>query len=133
MRQKLTLGILIIFMLAACAGWQTIQARTETMVISYETIGTLAFPTVRAYIAQREENGTLKGPTLLDAKKKYNEAVDKFIQAGNVMKSFITTPKGAPTPNLPFLLRSAALLLADITGGNVQGQTLTLPSIGGPK
>ncbi len=133
MKRKLILGFIFIFMLSACGGTQTIQNRTETMVISYETIGTLAFPTVRAYIQQREANGSLVGDKLVLAKAQYNQAVDKFVEAGDLVKNYISFPKTTPIANLPLLLRSVAILLADLSGGSVQGNTLTVPVAGGSK
>ncbi len=132
-RVYLAITLILIVALGACAGTQTIQNRTETIVISYESIGTLAFPTVRAYIEQREANKSLSGDALVSAKKTYNDAVDKFDQAGNLIKSYVSAPKTTPIAQLPVLLRSVAVLLANLSGGSVQGNTLIIPSTGGTK
>lgn len=133
MKQKLLFGILVVaFLVSGCAWFQTIQARTETMVISYESIGTIAFPTVLAYLQERENNGSLAGDALIKAKSTYAEAKKQYIKAGDAMISIV---QGTGTPLTPAaisgLLRQVAIMLADLSAGNVSGNTLTVGKSGG--
>jgi hypothetical protein len=135
MKRKLLFGILIMaFLATGCAWFQTIQARTETMVISYESIGTIAFPTVLAYLQERERNGSLAGNALVKTKAAYAEAKAQYIKAGDAMISIV---QGSGTPITPAaiagLLRQVAVMLADLSAGNVSGNTLTVGKAGGGK
>ncbi len=115
--------------ITGCAIWQKQGGKTETIVISYETLATVAFPTVLVYLQQREANGSLAGDSLVNAKKKYAEARRLAIQAGDMLKAGI----GGQTPNfalVPSLLRQAAIILADLSGGKVLGNELTIPKGG---
>lgn len=125
------LPILFCFALTACAGLQTVQSRTETIVISYESIATIGFPTVLAYLRQREANGSLAGQELADAKAKYALARQTFIQAGDVLKQYIQGQDPNLLASFPLLLRQVATMLADLGGGSVQGNNLTVPAAGG--
>jgi hypothetical protein len=138
MKRKLLFGILILaFLVTGCAWFQTIQARTETMVISYETIGTIAFPTVLAYLQEREKNGSLAGDSLLKAKATYKTAKQKYLDAGDIMINIVNgTVKPVGISNIALLLREAAIMLADLSakdGGKVDGNMLTVPKTGGVK
>lgn len=131
MKRAFAVPILFLFLLA-CAGMQTVQQRTEIMVISFETVGTLAFPTAKAFILQKEVNASWDAAMVNKAKKTYNLAADKFAQVVDAVKGSVA---GTATPltNLPFLLTEIAKLLADATGGSVNttANTLTLPRAGG--
>jgi hypothetical protein len=120
------------FLVASCAGFQTIQQRTEVMVISFETVGTLAFPTAKAFITQKIANGSWDAPTALKAKQTYNLAAVKFGQVVDAVKASVSGT-ASPLTNLPALLTEIAKLLADATGGavNASANTLTLPKVGG--
>jgi len=137
MRKAFIGSLALIWLLVSCAGMQTIQGRTETMVISYESIGTIGFPSVLAYLQQREKNGSLIGDALIKAKADYGLARSKFIKAGDATISIV---QGTGTPVTPstiaLLLREVAIILADLSapaGGQVKGNTLTVPVTGGIK
>jgi hypothetical protein len=124
---------LILGLMVGCAAWQTAQGRTETIVISYESVGMVAFPTVLAYLQQREINGSLSGDALANAKRSYASARTKYIEVGNLI---ITYVQGSGQPGnimsqVSVLLRQIAVILADLSGGSVQGNLLTIPSVGG--
>ena len=125
MKRKSALLVLLTF-LASCAWLQTPQGKTETIVISYETIATVAFPTVLAYLQQREKNGSLSGDGLKSAKNRYAEARTLAIQAGDVLKKGIAG-QTVDVTLVPSLLRQAAVILADLSGGVVAGNSLTIP------
>lgn len=132
MKRKLVSIIMLMVFLAGCAWFQNAKGKTETIVISYETLATVAFPTVLVYLQQREKNGSLAGDALTNAKKKYAEARKLAIQAGDMLKAGI----GGQPANfalVPSLLRQAAIILADLNGGKVAGNELTLPVSGGAK
>ena len=125
MKRKLALTVMLVFM-ASCAWLQSPAGKTETVVISYETIATVAFPTVLVYLQQREKNGSLSGDALASAKNRYAEARALIIKAGDILKNGI----GGQTIDaslVPSLLRQAAVILADLSGGNVSGNNLTIP------
>ncbi len=134
MKKKVSLILVIMMlMLSSCAilGINISKGKTETIIISYETLATVAFPTVLAYLQQREANGSLSGPGLINAKKKYAEARKLAIQAGDMLKAGI----GGQPANfalVPSLLRQAAIILADLSGGKISGNELTVPK-GDPK
>ena len=125
MKRKSALLVLLTF-LASCAWLQTPQGKTETIVISYETIETVAFPTVLAYLQGREKNGSLSGDGLTSAKNRYAEARTLAIQAGDVLKKGIAG-QTVDVTLVPSLLRQAAVILADLSGGVVAGNSLTIP------
>lgn len=130
MKRKLAIIFVLIAFLTSCAWFQG-AGKMETIVISYETLATVAFPTVLIYLQQRQANGSLSGPALDNAKKKYAEARKLAIQAGDMLKAGI----GGQPANfalVPSMLRQAAIILADLSGGKVQGNELTIPK-GGPK
>lgn len=132
MKRKIVGVMVLMVFLVSCAWFQTAKGKTETIVISYETMATVAFPTVFAYLQQREANGLLSGDALVGAKKKYNWARDLTIQAGDLLKAGI----GGQPANfalVPSLLRQAARILADLSGGKVSGNELTIPVVGGAK
>lgn len=135
MKRRLNLFIVFFMVgvfLAGCAGMQTIQGRTETMVISYESIGTIAFPTVLAYLQEREKNGTLAGDQLVRSKEVYKKAKESYILAGDSMIKVVEGTGGAITPaTIASLLRQVAIALADLSGGKVSGNTLTVGKAGG--
>jgi hypothetical protein len=137
MRRSLKfIGVALILaaFLAGCAGWQTAKGRTETMVISYESIGLIAFPTVLAYVQEREKNGTLAGDALIRSKAVYAQAKKSYIMAGDQMISTVQgTGGGIPPATIAALLRQVAIALADLSGGKVEGQTLTVGKAGGAK
>ena len=115
-----------------CASWQTIQGRTETMVISYESIGLIAFPTVLAYCQEREKNGTLAGDALVRSKAVYAEAKKSYVLAGDSMIAIVQGTGGGVTPaTIAALLRQVAIALANLSGGKVEGTTLTVGKAGG--
>ncbi len=131
MKRRFVSVIILMAFLTSCAFFQSAKGKTETIVISYETLATVAFPTVLAYLQQREANGSLAGDSLINAKKKYAEARKLAIQAGDMLKAGI----GGQPANfvlVPSLLRQAAIILADLSGGKVKGNELTIPK-GGPK
>ncbi len=132
MKRKLFSVIILMAFLTSCAWMQTAKGKTETIVISYETLATVAFPTVLVYLQQREKNGSLAGTTLINAKKKYADARRMAIQAGDMLKAGI----GGQSANfalVPSLLRQTAIILADLSGGTVSGNDLTIPAVGGIK
>ncbi len=132
MKRKLISIIVLMVFLAGCAWFQSAKGKTETIVISYETLATIAFPTVLVYLQQREKNGSLAGDALINAKRKYAEARRLAIQAGDMLKAGI----GGQPANfalVPSLLRQAAIILADLSGGKVSGDDLTIPAVGGVK
>jgi hypothetical protein len=131
-KKTVVLSILLCFALTACAGTQTIQTQTETMVVTVETIGTLAFPMAKAFILQKEANGSWDATTAAQAKKYYNRAADDFIKVIDAVKASISG-KSTPLTNLPVLLTGIAQLLANATGGTIDrnANTLTLPKAGG--
>ncbi len=132
MKRKLVSVIILMAFLAGCAWFQSAKGKTETIIISYETLATVAFPTVLVYLQQREKNGSLSGDSLTNAKKKYAEARKLAIQAGDMLKAGI----GGQSANfalVPSLLRQAAIILADLSGGSVSGNDLTIPVVGGEK
>ncbi len=129
MKRKLVSVIILMVFLTSCAWFQGAK-KTETIVISYETLATVAFPTVLVYLQQREKNVSLAGDALTNAKKKYAEARRLAIQAGDMLKAGI----GGQPANfalVPSLLRQAAIILADLSGGKVSGNELTIPVVGG--
>ena len=131
MKRKLAVLVILMIFVASCAWLQQPGNKTETIVISYETLATVAFPTILVYLQQREKNGSLAGDSLATAKKRYAEARGYAIQAGDILKAGI----GGQTTNLamvPVLLRQAAIILADLSAGQVSGNNLTLPT-GGQK
>ncbi len=130
MKKKCSIMFFLMMFLVSCALFQGAK-KTETIVISYETIATIAFPCVLSYLQQREANGSLAGEALINAKRKYAEARRLAIQAGDMLKAGI----GGQPVNfalVPSLLRQAAIILADLSEGKVQGNELTIPK-GGPK
>ena len=137
MKRKILLWsfVLAAFICVSCAGWDTIQGRTETMVISYEAVGTVGFPTVLAYLQQREKNGSLSGDALLNAKAIYKKAREKYIQAGDIMIGVVNGTSTPVTPaTIAVLLREVAIMLADLSasdGGKVEGNKLIVPRAGG--
>lgn len=130
--KKLAVGVIVLAFLVGCSYFDTIKERTETMVISYETIGTIAFPTVLAYLQAREQNGSLAGADLTKAKSIYASAKEKYLRVGDAMIKIV---EGQPTPMnqamIAVLLRETAVLLANLSGGKVEGNTLTVPKVGG--
>jgi len=129
MKRKLAIIFVLMAFLTSCALFQGAK-KMETIIISYETLATVAFPTVLVYLQQREKNGSLAGPALDNAKKQYAEARRLAIQAGDMLKAGI----GGQPANfalVPSLLRQAAIILADLSGGKVQGNELTIPVVGG--
>ena len=129
-RKIVSLMVLMVF-LTSCAWFQGAK-KMDTIVISYETIATIAFPSVLSYLQQREANGSLSGDPLANAKKQYAEARRLAIQAGDMLKAGI----GGQPANfalVPSLLRQAAIILADLSGGKVSGNELTIPVVGGEK
>jgi hypothetical protein len=132
MKRKLFGIIVLMAFLTSCAWMLTAKGKTETIVISYETMATVAFPTVLAYLQQREKNGSLSGDALVGAKKKYNWARELTIQAGDKLKAGIDG-QAANFALVPSLLRHAAMILADLSGGKVSGNELTIPVLGGGK
>lgn len=129
-RKSLSILVLLLF-LASCSWFQGAK-KTETIVISYETLATVAFPTVLAYLQQREKNQSLTGDALIKAKKQYAEARRLAIQAGDMLKAGISG-QTANYALVPSLLRQAAIILADLSGGKVSGNELTIPATGGVK
>jgi hypothetical protein len=125
---------LILGLIVGCAAWQTAQGRMETITISFESVGMIAFPTVLAYLQQRELNGSLSGPALEQAKVAYGNARAKYIEAGNFLIEYLNgppVPAGNYMAQVSVLLRQVAVILADLSGGKVEGQSLTLPKAGG--
>ena len=123
-------GIVILTMLVvSCAGLQTAQQKMETMVISYENIGMLAFPFAKAYIDQREANGSLSGEALIDVQRKYNAAVDKFDLAIDISNKIVLGEPIPPGQSLQAVLIEIAKMLADLTGGQATQKTLTMPAV----
>ena len=112
--------------LVGCAGWTTTQQKMETMTISYENIGTLAFPFAKAYIDQRAANGTLVGADLIKAKVGYNSAVDTFSEAIKLSKMVVAGQPLPPGKSLQAVLIQVAKKLADVTGGKVENSDTTL-------
>ena len=133
MKRKLLVGVLLMTFLVGCAYFQTAKARTETITISYETVGMIAFPTVLAYLQQRELNGSLTGQALANAKVAYANAKAKYVQAGDMIIQYIQGPQpgGNVMSQVAIMLRQVAILLADLSGGKVVGNQLTIPVIGG--
>ena len=129
MKRK-SLSLLILFLFLASCVWFQGRGKMETIVISYETLATVAFPTVLAYLQQREKNQSLTGDALANAKKQYAEARRLTIQAGDMLKAGISG-QSANYAVVPSLLRQAAVILADLSGGKVSGNELTIPAIGG--
>lgn len=125
----LTIGVL----LASCASWKTAQGRTETVVISYESLGMIAFPTVLAYLQEREKNGSLSGDDLIKAKEKYKFARESYIHAGDALITYVKggTQQASLITQVSALLRQVAVVLADLSAGKVEGQTLTMTKAGG--
>ncbi len=136
MKRKFVLGLTLVFMLTSCAWFQsqTIQTRTETMVVSFETIAFVAFPMAKAFIVEKGDNGQWTGDKLRNAKKTYNLAVDKFSLIIDA-SSGVIAGTASPLTNLPAILIEVSKLLADATGGTVdtKARTLTLPKTGGAK
>jgi hypothetical protein len=132
-RKSLNLGLIwlvLAVILVGCAGFlgQTQKQQYETMTVSLETIGLTAFPFAHAYIDQRMKNGTLVGEPLLKTQQSYNLAVDKYLDAIKISKGMIAgKPPGPGQPTMQTLLVEVAKLLADLTGGKVEGTTLTMP------
>jgi hypothetical protein len=133
MKRKLVALTLVLAFLSACAYFQTVKARTETMVISYETVGMVAFPTVLAYLQEKEKNGSLSGDALVKAKASYKTAKSIYVKAGNGMIQIIDGKPGVSTADIAVLLRQVAVLLADLGDGKVEGNSLTLTKPGGAK
>ncbi len=128
MKRKLVSIVILLLLLVSCVLFQG-KGKTETIVISYETLATVAFPTVLAYLQQKEKNGFLAGDALVNAKKQYAEARRLVIQAGDVLKAGI----GGQAANyalVPSLLHQAAIILADLGNGSIKGNELTLPKGG---
>jgi len=128
MKRKLFSIMVLMVFLTSCAWFQGAK-KMDTIVISYETIATIAFPSVLSYLQQREKNGSLAGDSLINAKKQYAEARRLAIQAGDMLKAGI----GGQAANfalVPSLLRQAAIILADLSGGQVSGNELTIPKGG---
>jgi len=125
----LILGLLAV----GCGLFETPEARMQTITISYESVGMVAFPTVLAYLQQREINGSLSGDALASAKVAYANARQKYIEAGNLIISYIagTAPTGGnPMAQVAVILRQVAVLLADLSGGKVSGNSMTIPQGG---
>ena len=133
MKKKLIVLAILVAFCASCALFQTATTKTETIVIGYESIAMVAFPTVRTYLVQREANGSLAGQALIDAKVKYALAKEKFIQAGNLLKMAIESPQVVTMQTFTTALQAVAVMLADLSGGSVQGNQLTIPKAGGVK
>ncbi len=129
MKRKLISIMLVMMFLSACAWFQNPVGKTETIVISYETLATVAFPTVLAYLQQREKNGSLAGDALAQAKKQYTQARQLAIQAGDMLKAGISG-QSTSFALVPSLLRQAAIILANLSGGTVSGNDLTIPAGG---
>ncbi len=134
--RKIIISTLCLLLMVGCAWLKSLtpKDRVETMVVSFETIATTAFPMAKIYIQEREVNGSLKGNELLQAKKNYNLAADKFIQVVMEAQKYI---KGSPSTTMASLapmLMEVAKLLANAAGGRVDPvvNTLTLPK-GGAK
>lgn len=132
MKRKSLSLLLVLVLLTSCALWQKQGGKTETIVISYETLATVAFPTVLVYLQQREKNGSLAGDALASTKNQYAEARKMTLQAGDMLKAGISGQSGAYN-TVPALLRAAAIILANLSGGSVQGNELTIPAVGGVK
>ena len=137
-RRLLAVVIITAFVVSftSCAGWQTPQMRMETITISYESVGMVAFPAVLAYLKQREINGSLAGDALAKAKESYREAKAIYIRAGDLLIVFVGGDGQAPQPlmaQVAILLQEVAKILADLSGGKVDGNKLTVPMAGGVK
>jgi hypothetical protein len=128
-RKFAVLSVLMVF-LTSCAWFQNPSGKTETIIISYETLATVAFPTVLVYLQEREMKGSLAGESLTQAKKQYAQARQLAIQAGDMLKAGISG-QSSSFALVPNLLRQAAVILADLSGGKVAGETLTIPAGGG--
>ncbi len=129
MKRKIAALATLMVLLTSCIWLQQQGIKTETIVISYETLATIAFPTVLVYLQEREKNGSLSGDALVNAKKQYAQARQMAIQAGDIMKEGIS----GKTNNLtlvPALLRQAAIILANLSGGKVSENNLTIPKGG---
>ena len=128
MKKNMALGM-ILFFIVSCAWLQQPGNKTETIVVSYETLATVAFPTVLIYLQEREKNGSLSGNSLAQAKTKYAQARQMAIQAGDLLKAGISGQTGNLSL-VPSLLRQAAIILADLSGGSLSGNNLTIPKGG---
>lgn len=133
MKRKLLVGVLLLTFLVGCAYLQTTKQKYEAITISYESVGMIAFPTVLAYLQQRELNGSLSGDALVNAKAAYANARTKYIEAGNMIIGFIQAPQVNPNvmSSVALMLRQVAIILADLSGGTVQNNVMTIPVIGG--
>lgn len=129
MKRKLISIMVLMIFLSGCAWFQSPTGKTETVIISYETLATVAFPTVLTYLQQREKNGSLAGDSLTQAKKQYAQARQLAIQAGDMLKAGIAG-QSSGFALVPALLRQAAVILADLSGGKVSGNELTIPKGG---
>ena len=118
----------IVYGLTSCSGMGVKQETAyETITISYESVAMMAFPSVKVYIDRREQNGSLVGEPLAKAKANYMAAVALFKKAGNLYVDYISGTPGTDFKLFPMMLRQVAIMLADLSGGSVQANTLTIP------
>lgn len=127
-RKWLCLLVLVAFAIGGCTWLQTTK-KMEVITIGYESLATVGFPTVLAYLQQRELNGSLIGEELAKAKSIYAQARSKFIQAGDVLQGSILNPSPANLATYQAILREVAILLANLSGGKVEGNQLIVPKV----
>jgi len=92
----------------------------ETIITGYETVTTLGYPTVLVYLKEREKNGSLAADQLAKYKAQYVKARGYGLDAGDVLKAWMSNSQPSALINFPILLRQAAILLADLSGGKVE-------------
>lgn len=108
----LLMFVLVFALMAGCAGMTV--TKTEVKAVTYESVA-LGLRTAYVYLTEREKNGSLAGEDLLAAKKAYATARDKFLEAGDIMKSGILNPAVADMALYQALLDEAARIAASLS------------------
>lgn len=126
MKKLLLMGLILV--IAGCGLFQTVKDRVNTVLIGYESVATIAFPTVEAYLERREANGTLSGDNLVKSKATYAQARTQFLGVGDTMSAYIDGKLPASAlANIPVILRQVSIFLADLSGGKVEGNKVSIP------
>ncbi len=116
MKKVASLMFIFAFLLAGCVFTQK-PVTTADKVYTYEEVGEMLFDTYTILVAL-EAGGRLQGANLQTAKNIYNQARTIYIQAGDLLKTYIGESDAAKRKDAKFnyhqLLRQAAVLIAKL-------------------